>query len=318
MLDTRSHLLETDFLPVRRRALETLQANLGYRCNLSCSHCHVAAGPKRSEAMSRATMERLLEVARHHRVTTLDLTGGAPELNPDFRWLVTQAREQGLHVIDRCNLVILSEPGQEDLADFLAAHAVEVVASLPCYLGENVDRQRGKGTFAASLEGLRRLNALGYGRRPERPLNLVFNPQGPDLPPPQAALEADYRQHLKREYGIDFTRLLTMTNMPIRRFGSVLLSRGGFDDYMALLRGAYREENRAGLMCRTLISVDWQGQLYDCDFNQMLALPMAGGREPVGLERLLEEDPAGWPVATAGHCYGCTAGQGSSCSGALE
>ena len=318
MLDTRSHLLETDFLPVRRRALETLQANLGYRCNLSCSHCHVAAGPKRTEAMSRTTMERLLEVARHHRVTTLDLTGGAPELNPDFRWLVAQARAAGLHVIDRCNLTILGEPGQEGLADFLAEHGVEVVASLPCYLGENVDRQRGKGVFAASLDGLRRLNALGYGRCPERPLSLVYNPQGPVLPPPQAALEADYRHHLKADWGIDFTRLLTMTNMPIHRFGSRLLSKGDFNDYMALLRDACREENRAGLMCRTLVSVDWQGRLYDCDFNQMLELPLGGAPAPVDLAWLLEAELEGRPVVTAGHCYGCTAGQGSSCSGALE
>jgi radical SAM/Cys-rich protein len=298
--------------------LRTLQANLGYRCNQSCIHCHVAAGPKRTETMSWETMALLLEVASRQGVSTLDLTGGAPELNPHFRRLVRTAREGGLHVIDRCNLTVLLEPDQVGLAEFLADHGVEIVASLPCYLEENVDRQRGTGIFAGSLTGLRRLNELGYGRRPELPLSLVYNPQGPRLPPPQPLLETDYRQHLAGEYGIHFTRLLVLANMPIQRFGSTLLSTGEFDDYMALLKGAHQEENLDKVMCRGLISVDWQGFVYDCDFNQMLRLPLGASQRPVHLSELLGSFLEDRTVHVGEHCYGCTAGQGSSCGGALD
>lgn len=318
MLETRPLLQTTDFPAVRRGTLRTLQANLGYRCNQSCIHCHVAAGPRRTEAMSWETMALLLEVASRQGVSTLDLTGGAPELNPHFRRLVRTARERGLHVIDRSNLTVLLEPGQAGLAEFLADHGVEIVASLPCYLEENVDHQRGKGTFAGSLAGIRCLNALGYGRSPELPLSLVYNPQGPRLPPSQPLLEADYRQHLAGKYGLHFTRLLVLANMPIQRFGSTLISTGEFQDYMALLIGAHQEENLDKVMCRELVSVDWRGFVYDCDFNQMLHLPLGASQRPVHLSELLDSFLEDHPVHVGGHCYGCTAGQGSSCGGALD
>lgn len=312
-------LVATDFPPVRRAALQTLQVNLGYRCNQSCLHCHVNAGPNRSEMMEAATVDQVLAVLRARRVETLDLTGGAPELNPHFRRLVAGARALGVKVIDRCNLTILSEPGQEDLAEFLAAQGVEVVASLPCYSPANVDRQRGDGVFEASIAGLKRLNALGYGQDGSGlGLNLVYNPQGPVLPPPQQKLEADYKRELAAHFGIVFNRLYALTNMPIQRFGSTLVSKGSFASYMALLRGAYQAENLDTLMCRSTVSVDWQGDLYDCDFNQMLGLrARLKGRERPQLADLLGEDPDGEAIHIADHCYGCTAGQGSSCGGAL-
>ncbi len=313
-------LIQTDFPPLRRRALETLQVNLGYRCNQRCQHCHVGASPDRTEQMDEATLALLLGVLEARSVATLDVTGGAPELHPQFRRLVTEARALGVHVIDRCNLTILSEPGQEDLAEFLAAHQVEITASLPCYLEENVDRQRGSGVFARSIDGLLRLNVLGYGA-PGSPLvlNLVYNPQGPSLPPPQAALEADYKRELAARYGIVFNRLYTLTNMPIQRFGSMLVSKRQFAPYMQLLRKNFRPENLEAVMCRTLVSVDWQGNLYDCDFNQMLDLPArpAEGVSRLHLRDLLTSGLDGAPIRVADHCYGCTAGQGSSCGGAL-
>jgi radical SAM/Cys-rich protein len=311
-------LAATDFPPIRRRRLETLQVNLGYRCNQSCVHCHVNAGPNRTEAMDAATMALVLQVARARGVTTLDLTGGAPELNPHFRDLVRRARAAGLRVIDRCNLTILSEPGQEDLADFLAAQGVEVTASLPCYSPANVDRQRGDGVFERSIDGLRRLNALGYGQGTGLVLNLVYNPQGPSLPPPQGPLEQDYKRELMQHFGIRFDHLFALVNMPIQRFGSTLVSKGTFQGYMALLRDAHRAENLDTVMCRSLVSVDWQGELYDCDFNQMLALRARIGRSPrPHLRDLLAHEAEGTAIAVADHCYGCTAGQGSSCGGAL-
>ena len=318
MLDTFPLLRKTDFPPLRRDRLTTLQANLGYRCNQACLHCHVAASPKRTETMSWATMETLLEFAARQGVRQFDLTGGAPELNPDFRRLVRAARAQGIAVIDRCNLTILGEPGQEDLAAFLAEQQVEVVASLPCYLEENVDRQRGNGVFEKSLAGLRQLNALGYGRGdgPLR-LNLVYNPGGAALPPAQAALESAYKTELLQRYGVVFNQLYVLANMPIKRFGSELMASGGFHRYMETLRQAHRHENLPGVMCRTLISVDWQGAVYDCDFNQMLAMPLGGGSAPVMLADLLAVNLENRPISVAGHCYGCTAGQGSSCGGAL-
>ncbi len=320
MINTAPLLLPSSFPGVSRGRLETLQVNLGYRCNLSCLHCHVNAGPKRTEEMDRETIDLVLRFLRQHRIRQLDLTGGAPELNRHFRYLVAAARALGVHVIDRCNLTILLTPGQEDLAAFLAAQKVEIVASLPCYLEENVDSQRGKGSYQESIEALQRLNGLGYGQQASGlQLNLVYNPLGPSLPPPQGPLEADYKKQLFERFGIRFNQLFTITNMPIQRFGSYLQSKGQFDAYLELLRGAHREENLAGVMCRHLLSVDWRGYAYDCDFNQMLKMPMgvkAGG--PVHLRELMTVDVSGLPIQVAEHCYGCTAGQGSSCGGALE
>jgi radical SAM/Cys-rich protein len=313
-------LAATDFPPIRRRRLETLQVNLGYRCNQSCLHCHVNAGPNRTEMMDAGTAALVLQVLRTRRLQTLDLTGGAPELSPHFRALVTGARTLGVRVIDRCNLTILSEPGQDDLAEFLAANEVEVTASLPCYSPANVDRQRGDGVFERSIAGLRRLNALGYGEdKGALVLNLVYNPQGASLPPPQGALEADYKRELMAHFGIRFNRLFALTNMPIQRFGSTLVSKGTFQGYMQLLRGAHHDDNLDTVMCRSLISVGWLGDLYDCDFNQMLGLParLNGSARP-HLRDLLHHDGDGEAIRTANHCYGCTAGQGSSCGGALE
>jgi radical SAM/Cys-rich protein len=310
----------TDFPPLRRRAVQTLQVNLGYTCNQTCVHCHVNAGPNRTEQMSRENIDAVLDVLVAKDIGTLDLTGGAPELNRHFRDLVVEARRRGVHVIDRCNLTILFEPGQDGLAQFLAAEQVEVVASLPCYLEDNVDRQRGKGVFDKSVRALQRLNALGYGRTEALPLTLVYNPQGASLPPHQARLEADYRRMLGEHFGIVFTRLFALANMPIARFGSTLISKGSFREYMALLRSAHRAANLDGVMCRSLVSVDWQGYLYDCDFNQMLGMPLreeGRGHGRIHLDDWLEMDLAGNPIVVADHCYGCTAGQGSSCGGAL-
>ena len=312
-------LAASDFPPIRRRRLDTLQVNLGYRCNQSCLHCHVNAGPHRTETMDGDTAAMVLDVLRARQIATLDLTGGAPELSPRFRTLVRGARALGTKVIDRCNLTVLSEPGQEDLAAFLAGQGVEIVASLPCYSPANVDRQRGEGVFERSIAALQQLNALGYGDGdPGLVLNLVYNPQGASLPPPQGKLEADYKRELLQHFGIRFDRLFALVNMPIQRFGSMLISQGSFRSYVQLLRDAHREENLDTVMCRTLASVDWRGDLYDCDFNQMLGLParLNGASRP-HLRDLVAHDPAGATIRTAAHCYGCTAGQGSSCGGAL-
>lgn len=321
MLATLPHLEKTRFPAIRRGRLETLQVNLGYRCNQRCLHCHVNAGPNREEMMSGTTVDQVLAFIERAGVSTLDLTGGAPELNPHFRRLVAAARGMGLRVIDRCNLTVLEESGQEELAEFLAGQKVEIVASLPCYLEENVDGQRGTGVFEASIRGLRRLNALGYGAGAARVINLVYNPQGASLPPPQEVLEADYKRYLRERYGVRFDRLYTLANMPIQRFGSTLLSRGEFDDYMQLLRRSFQEANLESVMCRTLASVDWRGFLYDCDFNQMLGLglehPEGGGEGPLHIGEVEAGILTGRPIVVRGHCYGCTAGQGSSCGGAL-
>ncbi|MEZ5501431.1 MAG: arsenosugar biosynthesis radical SAM protein ArsS [Halioglobus sp.] len=316
MRDTRPLLLHSDFPPVYRASLDTLQVNLGYLCNLSCVHCHVNAGPQRTEQMDRETVDQVLALLAGARLQTLDLTGGAPELNPHFRYLVQGARALGVQVIDRCNLTVLLEPGQEDLAAFLAAQRVEISASLPCYLRDNVEAQRGKGVYDASIDALRKLNALGYGDELE--LNLVYNPVGPVLPPPQEDLEADYRRELGARFGIRFNRLFTITNMPISRFGAVLLAQGEYVEYMRLLRDNFSQSNMETLMCRRLLSVDWQGYLYDCDFNQMLDLPvLASDRRRHIRDLLPAAELAGRRIVTGEHCYGCTAGQGSSCSGAL-
>jgi radical SAM/Cys-rich protein len=303
---------------VLRGVLETLQVNLGYVCNLSCVHCHVNAGPQRTEIMSLEVIEQVLALLVASGVQTLDLTGGAPELNPHFRYLVREARRLGVRVIDRCNLTILFEPGQEDLASFLAEQEVEVVASLPCYLEDNVEEQRGKGVYDDSIRAIRQLNALGYGSDPALQLNLVYNPVGPVLPPPQSALEQDYRRELGARFGIRFNQLFTITNMPISRFGAVLLSQGHYVDYMALLRDNFSQDNLGTLMCRSLYSIDWRGYVYDCDFNQMLDLPvMASDRRHIS-DLLSRGSEPGLSVRTGEHCYGCTAGQGSSCGGALD
>ncbi|GHD11551.1 radical SAM/Cys-rich domain protein [Halioglobus japonicus] len=318
MQDTRPLLIQTDFPPLARGELETLQVNLGYKCNLSCVHCHVNAGPTRTEMMSDATLDSVIGLLEQGAVSVLDLTGGAPELHPRFRELVRRARALGIRVMDRCNLTILFEPGQEDLAEFLAAEGVEVVASLPCYLEQNVEQQRGKGVYSDSIRALQALNALGYGIDPQLPLSLVYNPVGPVLPPPQGPLQDDYQRELGERFGIRFNHLYTITNMPISRFGAVLLSQGQFEEYMDLLRANFTEANLPGLMCRSLISVDWQGFIYDCDFNQMLDLPILASDQRRHVADLLDEESlAGWAIATAQHCYGCTAGQGSSCGGAL-
>ena len=320
MHDTLPLLARSDFPPIRRRRLDTLQVNLGYKCNQSCLHCHVNAGPNRTEMMDADTAALVLQVLRARQVGTLDLTGGAPELNPHFRDLVRGARALGVRVIDRCNLTILSEPGQDDLAGFLAGQGVEITASLPCYSPANVDRQRGDGVFKRSIAALRQLNALGYGQPGSgRVLNLVYNPQGAVLPPPQAALEQDYKRELALHFGIRFDHLFVLANMPIQRFGSTLVSKGSFGSYMQLLRGAHRTENLDTLMCRSTVSVDWQGDLYDCDFNQMLGLhARLGGTARPHLRELLQRDGSGAAIRVADHCYGCTAGQGSSCGGALD
>jgi radical SAM/Cys-rich protein len=312
-------LLDTDFPPLDRRRVETVQVNLGYRCNQSCLHCHVNAGPTRTESMGAETVALVLDFLAASAAKALDLTGGAPELNPGFRRIVADARALGVRVIDRCNLTILEEPGQDDLAPFLAAHGVEIVASLPCYTEELVDRQRGKGVYGKSIRAIRRLNALGYGREGSGlALNLVYNPQGPTLPPAQERLEADYKRVLGEAFGIHFNGLYTLANMPIQRFGSTLVSKGQFNAYMQLLRGAHRDENLEAVMCRSLVSVDWQGYLYDCDFNQMLGLPLRlAGKARPHLRDVLGRDLDGNPIVVRDHCYGCTAGQGSSCAGAL-
>jgi radical SAM/Cys-rich protein len=311
-------LVDTDFPAIQRRQPDTLQVNLGYTCNQTCVHCHVNAGPNRTEQMDRATVQQVLEVLRRGAISTLDLTGGAPEMNPHFSYLVESARALGVTVMDRCNLTILDEPGYEDTARFLADQQVQIVASLPCYLEDNVDRQRGRGTFETSIRMLQRLNALGYGNDPALQLHLVYNPQGPSLPPPQARLKADYDRFLGEQFGIHFNQLFTITNMPIQRFGSMLLSKGQFNGYMQLLREAHQDANLKQVMCRSLVSVDYQGYLYDCDFNQMLGMAMRhDGSRRLHLTDMLESSLQGRPVAVADHCWGCTAGAGSSCGGAL-
>ncbi|MBB1485611.1 arsenosugar biosynthesis radical SAM (seleno)protein ArsS [Oceanospirillum sediminis] len=320
MLDSKPLLEATDFPAIYRDKLSILQVNLGYLCNLSCIHCHVNAGPKRKELMSRETVDDVIRYIDRHNIQLLDLTGGAPEMNPEFRYLVTEVRKRGVDVIDRCNLTILLEPGYEDLAQFLADQGVIITASLPCYSEQNVESQRGKGVFSASIEALQLLNKLGYGQADSNlKLDLVYNPGGPFLPPAQSGLQDAYKRELKENFDLTFNELLTITNMPISRFGSMLMSKGQFDDYMQLLKDNYSDDNLKSVMCRSLISVDWQGRVFDCDFNQMLHMPLvASDRKETFLKDLLDEDIFGNEIVIADHCYGCTAGQGSSCGGALE
>lgn len=318
MRDTWPLLKNTSFPAIERGVLNTLQLNLGYLCNISCIHCHVNAGPRRKELMDKATMETALQVAEKLGIHTFDLTGGTPEMNPHFRWLVEQARERGIHVMDRLNPTIMEEPGYEWVGEFLAKHRVEAVASLPCYSEANVDEQRGDGVFEASIKALKTLNQLGYGKQDSSlVLNLVYNPNGAFLPPNQEKLEADYKRLLGEQFGIEFNHLYAIANMPIKRYGSWLLSKGKYDDYMGILVAAHRDENLDNVMCRNLISVDYQGNLYDCDFNQMLKLPMGAEATPRHIRSLLETSVPR-KIAIGQHCYGCTAGQGSSCGGALN
>jgi radical SAM/Cys-rich protein len=311
-------LLERGLEPLRRGSARTLQLNVTRRCNLACHHCHVESSPKRTETMDARAIERsLVLLARSPGVATLDVTGGAPELHPAFRVLVRGARALGRAVIDRCNLTVLDEPGHEDLAGFLAEQRVRVVASLPCYEPGNVDGQRGRGVFERSIAALRTLNGLGYGRAGSGlELDLVYNPVGPSLPPAQDALERDYKRELLGRHEVVFGRLLTLANMPIRRYAEWLARRGELSAYQSLLVNHFNPDTVAGLMCRDTVSVDHRGELFDCDFNQALDLPAAGKRRSVfEIETLDALD--GEPIATAEHCFGCTAGAGSSCGGAL-
>ncbi len=315
-------LQKTDFPALRRSKLETLQVNLGYRCNQTCLHCHVNAGPNRKEMMDEATINLVINTLAENDIPVLDLTGGAPELHPQFRDLVKQATALGVKVIDRCNLTILFEPEQQDLANFLAEHKVEVVSSLPCYTAKNVDQQRGDGVFDKSIAGLQLLNSLGYAHEGSGLiLNLVYNPLGPSLPPAQVPLQAKYKEELFEHFGIVFNQLFTVTNMPIQRFGSTLVSTGQFDGYMRLLKENYAAANLDNVMCRTLLSIDWQGYLYDCDFNQQLGISVPATNTLKNsrphLRDFQQYVSQGKPIRIADHCYGCTAGQGSSCGGAL-
>ena len=315
---TLPRLAQTDFPAIKRDELETLQVNLGYLCNQSCLHCHVNAGPTRKENMQEQVVDDIIRFLENNNIKKLDLTGGAPELNPHFRKIVSAAYAMGIHIIDRCNLTVLHEEGQEDTADFLAQHKVEVVASLPCYLEENVDGQRGDGVFQTSITAIKSLNILGYGSEGSGlELNLMYNPIGAQLPPSQQQLEQDYKRELNNRYGIVFNNLFTLTNMPIKCFGSTLISKGEFDIYMNELKESYQPANLQTVMCRSLISVDWQGYIYDCDFNQMLDLPLIEKGKKMHLNEVTNEKLNKRDIIIADHCYGCTAGQGSSCGGAL-
>lgn len=325
MQDTKPLLLDTDFPAIARDELTTLQFNLGYLCNLSCTHCHVNAGPTRTELATVQTIELVKEFILTQGISCLDLTGGAPEMHPEFKSLVSWARANNVQVIDRCNLTILSEPGFEGLAEFLAEQRVDVVASLPCYSAENVSKQRGKGVFELSIEALQKLNQLGYGKELE--LNLVYNPVGPNLPPPQQALEADYKRELWEKFEIEFNQLFALANLPIARFGAVLLAQNQFDEYMQLLKDNFSQPNLKTVMCRQILSVDWQGYIYDCDFNQMLELSLpwqaSSSGERIASDRAHLSDYihakfSGQKIHIGQHCYACTAGQGSSCGGALN
>ncbi|VAW63862.1 FIG01149864: hypothetical protein [hydrothermal vent metagenome] len=320
MHETLPLLQDTDFPVLQRLQLQTLQVNLGYTCNQSCLHCHVNAGPNRTEQMSRETIHDILHFLKKHNIKKLDLTGGAPELNPHFRYLVTEAHAMNVQVTDRCNLTILNVPEQHDLAEFLAQHNVEIVASLPCYSKENVDQQRGKGVFKDSIIGLGKLNALGYGiNKSGKILNLMYNPNGAFLPPDQAQLEAEYKQQLRNDFQVEFNNLLTLTNMPIMRFGSTLISKGEFKQYIQLLKSAHSENNLKAVMCKTLISIDWQGYIYDCDFNQMLGMHITDNTQAkTYITDLDQKKLLKTKIQVADHCYGCTAGNGSSCGGALS
>ena len=320
MLDTLPLLKNIQFPAIQRKNIEILQVNLGYRCNQQCLHCHVNAGPNRKEEMSHQVLLQIIEFVRRNNIPCVDLTGGAPEMHPDFNFLIQTLHEMGVVIIDRCNLTILNESGYENIAGQLAAAQVQIVASMPCYLEENVNKQRGSGVFKSSIEALKRLNDLGYGAK-DGPLilNLVYNPQGAALSPEQKQLELDYKRFLADEYAIVFNQLFTITNVPVKRFGSMLISNNEFYPYMKLLQEAYQAENLQSVMCRHLLSIDWQGFIYDCDFNQMLDLPVTNRHNnKLHISQVAAADLENKEIIVAGHCYACTAGQGSSCGGALS
>jgi radical SAM/Cys-rich protein len=306
-------------LPLRHTKTEVLQINVGKLCNLTCIHCHVNAGPKRKEIMSRATIDRLIDWLAKTDIPTVDLTGGAPEMIPDFKYLVERlkALTPRRHIIDRCNLTILLEPGFEDYAQFLARHEIEIIASMPCYSAENVNAQRGEGVFDASIKALQLLNSLGYGHDPRLPLHLVYNPNGAFLPGPQEELEADYKRELNEHFGIVFNKLYTITNLPVARFASYLKNNNLLGDYMALLNDAFNPATVEGLMCRNTINVSWQGEVFDCDFNQMLKMQWRDNSDALHLWDVDPEQVENREILTGDHCFGCTAGAGSSCGGAL-
>ncbi|MEO6568662.1 MAG: arsenosugar biosynthesis radical SAM (seleno)protein ArsS [Opitutaceae bacterium] len=314
-----SEILSSHGLELNRVLPRVLQLNVGKRCNLTCVHCHVNAGPARKELMTRETVDRILAWQRRARLPVVDLTGGAPEMIPDFVYLVSQLREiaPDARIIDRCNLTILLEQGYEDLAEFLAANRIEIVASLPCYTAENVNAQRGDGVFDASIRALQRLNSLGYGLDPELPLHLVYNPGGAFLPGPQCELEADYKRELKQHFGIVFNQLHALANLPIARFASWLRNNGKLEEYLETLANAFNPATVSGLMCRDTINVSWRGEVFDCDFNQMLRLNAAAVPANTHLWDLDPARLAGGSIRTGQHCFGCTAGAGSSCGGAL-
>jgi len=302
-----------------KKKIEILQVNLGKLCNLTCVHCHVEAGPtKTGENMDRETSEAVVRFMDRSDIKILDLTGGAPEMNPHFRYLVDEAKKRNMHVMDRCNLSVFYEKGFEDCPDYLAEHRVEIVASLPCYSSDNVDKQRGKGTFDASIRALQKLNQLGYGKR-GNPLilNLVYNPVGPHLPPGQQTLEQDYKKNLRKDFGIEFNRLYTITNMPITRYALYLKATHAYEDYVNLLMQSFNAATLDGLMCRDTLNVSWDGKIYDCDFNQAMRMPLSNGKI-LDIKNLKLEDLEGRSIMTADHCFGCTAGAGSSCQGAIE
>ena len=318
MVGFEEKLIQIGRSPLRATGVETLQVNVGKICNQTCRHCHVDAGPTRTESMTREMAELVVGVLDRHEIPNVDITGGAPELNPNFDYLVREARKRGRHVMDRCNLTVFFVEGKEYLPEFLRDHQVEIIASLPCYLEKNVEAQRGKGVYLKSIEALQWLNRLGYGRAGTGlELNLVYNPIGPYLPPPQKELMDAYRHELGERFGIVFNNLYTITNMPISRFLTDLLRHGNYDRYMDLLLEKFNPQTVDGVMCRTLVSVGWDGTLYDCDFNQMLGLPINHG-----LPQHIRDFDAlllgRREICTGTHCFGCTAGSGSSCGGALN
>ena len=314
--------LAAEGLQLRRARPEILQVNAGKLCNLTCMHCHVNAGPKRKEIMTRKTVDRIINWLAKTQIPTLDLTGGAPEMIPDFRYFIEGVKKllPSKHVIDRCNLTILRETGYEDLSEFMAINHVEIIASMPCYSPENVNAQRGEGVFEGSIAALRLLNSLGYGMTPELPLHLVYNPVGAFLPSSQAKLEADYKRELAAHFGIVFNKLYTITNLPIGRFASYLRHNNKLGDYMRMLIDAFNPATIEGLMCRNTISVGWRGEVYDCDFNQQLGMQWSSnrGNEPLFLWDIDPDSLEDREIMTGDHCFGCTAGAGSSCGGAIS
>jgi radical SAM/Cys-rich protein len=307
---------DTDFPQITRLSLKTLQVNLGYKCNQSCLHCHVNASPKRTEMMNKDTIDEVINFSYQNNVGTVDLTGGAPEMNQYFQYMIKKLREKNIHIIDRCNLTILEEKGMSNMVDFLAEQEVEIVASLPCYKDTNVDAQRGKGVFTKSIKALQHLNKKGYGLNKKLMLNLVYNPQGATLPPKQSELELEYKSYLLENYNISFNNLFTITNMPINRFGSTLVSKKIFHKYMDLLKSTFSQIAKENVMCRNLLSIDYKGYVYDCDFNQMLSIDISNKKTHI--TDIKKDELVNKIIATGDHCYGCTAGSGSSCGGVIS